>query len=155
MAVYDKLTSAIYNDIVSGLRGYTTNISLSLEQLADDIADERLAVIRELYLKGVIPKKDLFLTIPCIDVDCKSIDKCWCGEQTEFEDATAHFEIPQLIPDFGKDSIEYLGSTDFRYPFQVYTDMTSWLYSKYRKRFSKTPAVFINTTPNENGMYDC
>jgi hypothetical protein len=38
----DKLVSAVHNDIVSGLRGYHTNLSLSDEQLADDIIDERL-----------------------------------------------------------------------------------------------------------------
>jgi hypothetical protein len=38
----DKLVSAIRNDVVSGLRGYHTNLSMSDEQLADDIIDERL-----------------------------------------------------------------------------------------------------------------
>lgn len=38
----DKLVSAIKNDIISGLRGYTNNLSISDEQLAQDIIDERL-----------------------------------------------------------------------------------------------------------------
>jgi len=37
-----KLASAIYNDIIGGLRGYHTNFSLSMEQLEQDIVDERL-----------------------------------------------------------------------------------------------------------------
>jgi hypothetical protein len=37
-----KLASAIRNDVVSGLRGYHTNMSMSLEQLEDDIIDMRL-----------------------------------------------------------------------------------------------------------------
>nr|DAM35496.1 MAG TPA: hypothetical protein [Bacteriophage sp.] len=44
----DKLASAIRNDIVGGLRGYHTNLSLSNEQLIDDIIDERLLAIKEL-----------------------------------------------------------------------------------------------------------
>ena len=36
----NKLASAILNDILSGLRGITSNISLSVEQLEDDIVDE-------------------------------------------------------------------------------------------------------------------
>ena len=43
----DKLVSAIRNDVVSGLRGYHTNLSISLEQLEQDIIDERLQIIKE------------------------------------------------------------------------------------------------------------
>ena len=38
----EKLASAIRNDVVGGLRGYHTNLSMSLEQLMDEIVDERL-----------------------------------------------------------------------------------------------------------------
>ena len=40
--VFNKLASAIFNDIYGGLRGYASNLSMSLEQLEDDIIDERL-----------------------------------------------------------------------------------------------------------------
>ena len=153
--ILDKLTSAVYNDIVSGLRGYSTSISLSLEQLADDIADERLAIIKEYFLKGVIPKQELLISITCITVDCKSMDKCYCNYDTSQDDLTAHFEIPQLVTDFGAESIEFIGSSDKTIPFQVYTTLTAWRYSKYKKRYQKKPAVFVDTTPNQNGMYDC
>ena len=61
--VYSKLASAIYNDIKSGLAGYTANPTISMEQLEDDIIDERLQIIKEYALKGVLPKKDLALSI--------------------------------------------------------------------------------------------
>ena len=38
----EKLASAIRNDVVAGLRGYHTNLSMSMEQLEQDIIDERL-----------------------------------------------------------------------------------------------------------------
>ena len=41
MGYYEKLASAIYNDIMSGLRGYSSNPSMSLEKLEDDIIDEK------------------------------------------------------------------------------------------------------------------
>ena len=153
--ILDKLTSAVYNDIVSGLRGYSNSISLSLEQLTDDIADERLAIIKEYFLKGLIPKQELLLSITCIEVGCKSMDKCYCGIEDPYKEFTAHFEIPQLVTDFGSEAIEFIGSSDKTVSFQVYTNLTSWRYSKYRKRYQKRPSVFIDTTPNENGMYDC
>lgn len=45
--IFSKLASAIRNDVVSGLRGYHHNMSMSIEQLQDDIVDERLQVIKE------------------------------------------------------------------------------------------------------------
>lgn len=148
----DKLVSAIRNDIVSGLRGYHTNLSISLEQLEQDIIDERLQVIKEYTLKGILPARDLYLSINCIPVDCKNIEKCKCKE-SEFQTPTAHFEIPQLLD--GLQSIDYLGSVDKQLPFLYYTSPASFRYHKYKKRGKNKPYVWIDTTPNENGMYDC
>lgn len=150
----DKLVSAIKNDVVSGLRGYHTNLSMSDEQLADDIIDERLQIIKEYSLQGILPTKDLYLSINCIPVDCKDIERCKCG----LEDCltpTAHFEIPQLLNDYGLQSVDYIGSSDRQLPFIYYTSSTAFRYHKYRKRGKNKPYVWIDTTPNENGMYDC
>ena len=148
----DKLVSAIRNDVVSGLRGYHTNLSISLEQLEQDIIDERLQIIKEYTLKGILPARDLYLSINCIPVDCKNIEKCRCKE-SEFQTPTAHFEIPQLLD--GLQSIDYLGSVDKQLPFLYYTSPASFRYHKYKKRGKNKPYVWIDTTPNENGMYDC
>ena len=72
--ILDKLASAIRNDVVGGLRGYHTNMSMSLDQIKDDIIDMRLQVIKEYSLKGILPYKDLLTEINCIPVDCKNID---------------------------------------------------------------------------------
>ena len=45
--IINQLASAIRNDIVGGLRGYHTGESMSLEQLEQDIVDERLQIIKE------------------------------------------------------------------------------------------------------------
>ena len=151
-----KLASAIRNDIVSGLRGYHTNLSMSIEQLEDDIIQERLQVLKEYSLKGILPVKDLYLSINCIPVDCKSIERCKCNFQDECsEPPIAHFEIPQVLGDYGDLSIDYIGSTDRQLPFIFYTSSTAFRYHKYRKRGKNRPYVWIDTTPNENGMYDC
>ena len=53
-------------------------------------------------------------------------------------------------------AIDYIGSTDRQFPFVFYTSSYVWnYYHKYRKRGKHKPFVFIDTTPNENGMYDC
>ena len=150
----DKLVSAIKNDVISGLRGYHTNLSMSDEQLADDIIDERLQIIKEYSLKGILPTRDLYLSINCIPVDCKDIERCRCGKE-DYLTPTAHFEIPQLLNDYGLQSVDYIGSSDRQLPFIYYTSSTAFRYHKYKKRGKNKPYVWIDTTPNENGMYDC
>ena len=149
----DKLVSAIKNDVVSGLSGFHTNLNFSDELIAQDVVDERLQIIKEYSLKGIMPLKDLYISINCIKVDCKNIEKCHCGMSDE--EPVAHFEIPQLLNDYGNLSIDYLGSTDRQLPFVFYTSSTAFRYHKYRKRGKNKPYVWIDTTPNENGMNDC
>lgn len=152
----EKLASAIRNDIVSGLQGYHSNPSMSMEQLQQDIIDERLSILKEYSLKGIMPVKDLYISINCIPVDCKSIDRCRCNRENSCDDTpVAHFEIPQILNDYGDQSIDYIGSTDRQIPFIFYTSPTAFRNRKYKKRGKNKPVVWIDTTPNENGMYDC
>lgn len=151
-----KLASAIHNDVLGGLRGYHHNLSLSTEQLEQEIVQMRLSIIKEYSLKGILPTKDLYLSINCIDVDCKDMDRCRCNKESGCpEDPIAHFEIPQVVNDYGSLSIDYIGSTDRMFPFIYYSSATAFRYHKYRKRGKNKPYVWIDTTPNENGMYDC
>ena len=153
--VYSKLASAIYNDIVSGLQGYTSTPTLSLEQLEDDIVDERLALIKEYSLKGIIQKNDLIRAINCIPIDCKDIENCDSCTNSGFEGTpTMHFEIPPILTEFGG-GIEYIGSADMQQPFLWYTNPYTMKYHKYRKRNKNRPYVYINMAPNSNKMYDC
>jgi hypothetical protein len=75
-----------------------------------------LLIIKEQYLKGVLPIKDLLIAINCVDVDCESLERCKCKASTN-DTLVAHFQIPQLIHDFGKQAIEYIGSPDRRNQF--------------------------------------
>lgn len=152
----EKLASAIRNDVVSGLRGYHHNMSMSMEQLEDEIISERLQVLKEYSLKGTLPFKDLYLSINCIPIDCKDLERCGaCHGGDNCLTPTAHFEIPQVLNDYGALSIDYIGSSDRMNPFIYYTSSTAYRYHKYRKRGKNKPYVWIDTTPNENGMYDC
>jgi len=122
-----KLASQVYNNINSGLQGFRTNDSMSLELLADSVVQERLQVIKEYSLKGILPVKDLYISVNCIPVDCKDIERCRCnmGSSDDCENtATAHFEIPQIVNDYGAMSIDYIGSADHQYPFLYSTSST-------------------------------
>lgn len=152
--IINKLASAIINDVLAGLQGFHTNISMSTEQIEDEIVEERLLILKEYSLKGILPVKDLYISINCIPIDCKDLERCKCNTQDNLT-PVAHFEIPQLLNDYGTLSIEYLGSTDRQLPFIYYTSPTTFQQHKYRKRGKSKPYVWIDNTPNENGMYDC
>jgi len=113
MNAYTNLASAVYNNIVGGLRGYHQTPNFSIEQLEDDVRDERLKLIKEYVLKGLLPRKDLLLSLNCIEVDCENLDRCRCkADADDCDELVAHFEIPQIALDFGTDAIEYIGTTD-------------------------------------------
>lgn len=151
----EKLASQIRNDVVSGLRGYHQNLSMNMDQLQDEIVACRLEILHQYFLKGIFPIKDLVLAINCIDVDCKALERCSCGKASEDDTLVAHFEIPQVISYFGKQAIQYIGSTDRKNKFTVITSLTELENKKYRKRGKSKPYVWIDYSPNENGMLDC
>lgn len=148
----NKLASAIYNDIVSGLAGITSTPTISIDQLEDDIVDERLQIIKEYAAKNLVPRNDLLMAINCIKLDCMSLDRCPCGDKS-YSKPELHFEIPQTINDLGADAIEFIGSVDRAQFFKVYTN-TSFQFHKYLKRGASRPFVYIEPTPNMNNMYD-
>jgi len=150
--VINQLASAVYNDIVAGLAGIVANPTISMEQLEQDIVDERLSLIKQYTLAGKISKRDLLISINCIEVDCKSLDKCCYGDLHSSK-PIAHFEIPQLLHDFGDDAIAYVGSTDKMNEFKVYTTPI-FKYHSLRPTGKNRPYVYIEPTPNENNMYD-
>lgn len=137
---------------MSGLRGYSSNMSISLDQLEDEIVEERLQIIKEYALKGVYPKEDLMMTINCIPIDCKPIERCCLNPDSG--ESVAHFEIPQILIDYGIQSINYIGATDRQLPFIWYYNTNQWNTHKYRKRGKNKPYVYIDVTPNSNNMYD-
>ncbi len=145
-----QIASAIYNDVVSGLRGFSGTPTMSLKQLEDEVIEERQVVIKEWFLKGILTRKDMMLAINCIEVDCKDAARC-CN--IELGEKQMHFEIPQLVNDLDIDAIEFIGSVDRAIQYVVYND-TTYQFHKYKKRSKYVPYVYIETTPNENGMYD-
>lgn len=151
----EKLASQIRNDVVSGLRGYHHNLSMNMEQLQDEIVACRLEILYQYFLKGIFPIKDLLIAINCINVDCESLERCRCREVNPDDTLVAHFEIPQLVSYYGKQSLEYVGSTDRRNKFQIISSLSELENRKYRKRGKDKPYVWIDFSPNKNGMLDC
>lgn len=156
MQYLDYITSAILNDVVSGYPGLTNNLRLSTEQLEHDVIETRLSLIKEYALKGILPLNDLYMSINCLEVDCKPIEKCSMCKPSKFTgDEVAHVEIPQILTSIGDEAVAYFGTINRQLPFKVYMNPTSYKYHQYDRSLKKKPYVFIDTTPNENNMYDC
>lgn len=147
----EQLSSAIENNVMSGLRGAEVNVSFSMDQIQDAIIQERMQIIKEYSMKNMIPVRDLMISIPCVEVDCKDIDRC-CSTQYPLE-KLKHIEIPQVYNDLGGDAIEYIGSVDRMYPYAVYTT-DAFRQHKYRRRGADKTFVWVDTTPNINNMND-
>lgn len=128
----EKLASQIRNDVVSGLRGYHTNLSMNLKQLEDEIVAVRLSIIHEYFLKGIFPIKDLLLSINCVPVDCEALERCQCGHSGST--MVRHFQIPQLISYYGSQAIDYIGSVDRQNKFNIVSSLSEAKNLKYRKK---------------------
>lgn len=127
------------------------NPNISLEQLEDEVIEMREAIIKEWYLKGILKPHDLMLSINCIDVNCDDPAKCCITSSGKSE---KHFEIPILMNDLGVDAIDWIGTIDKEERYDVYFSRDALKFRKYRRRGANRPYVFIDKTPNENGMYD-
>lgn len=148
----EKLASQIRNDVVSGLKGYHTNLSMNMDQLQDEVVACRLSILNDLYTKGIAPIKELLIAINCVKVDCKSLERCSCGRQGN---TIRHFEIPQIVTTYGNQAINYIGSVDRQNKFKVLTSLSEFQNRQYRRVKSNKPYVWIDFAPNENGMLDC
>lgn len=150
----EKLASQIRNDVTSGLRGYHQNLSMNMEQLQDEVVACRLAILNEYFLKGIFPIKDLLIAINCIDVDCESLERCSCGKTSQGQ-PIKHFEIPQIVTQYGKQAIDYIGSSDRQNKFTVISSLSELKTRQYKRRGLSKPYVWIDYSPNTDGMLDC
>ena len=156
----NQIASAIINDLFSGnLVSLSNRAMISQEQIEDECIEARCAIIKDWYLKNMLNLGDMMVAINCVEVDCKDQNKCSCMSSLANAKMAKHFEIPQLMPGLGVDALAFVGSTDRSHAFKVYYNLEAikyqQYYQKYRKRPNNKPFVYIEKTPNENGMYDC
>lgn len=147
----NEIASAVFNDVTSALAGANSNPVIDMDQLSDEVVAERERVILEWWKKGILQKGDLLTAINCINVDCEDPTKC-CNNKAGYSEK--HFEIPQLISGIGEDAIYWIGSADRKQQYSTYYTPVQASYHKYNKRRKTKPYVYIEKTPNENGMYD-
>lgn len=150
-----KITSAIINDLYGGSAGLTANPSISYEQIEDEVVEKRIAVIKELYHKGLINPDELAMSINCIPVECEDMAACDNCSADYFisNKKNLHCEIPILMDDV--DAILYIGSVDKSTRYSVYYSIDQARNHQYRRRRNTEPFVYIDRTPNKNNMHNC
>ena len=156
----NQIASAIINDLFSGnLVSLSNRAMISQDQIEDEVIETRNAVIKDWYLKNALNLSDMMVAINCIEVDCKDQNKCSCISSLANAKMAKHFEIPQLMPGLGSDALMFIGSTDRSNSFKIYYNLEAIKYQqhyqRYRKKPNPKPFVYVEKTPNENGMYDC
>lgn len=156
----NQIASAIINDLFSGnLVSLSNRAMISQDQIEDEVIETRNAVIKDWYLKNALNLSDMMVAINCVEVDCKDQNKCSCISSLANAKMAKHFEIPQLMPGLGSDALMFVGSTDRSNAFKIYYNLEAikyrQYYQKYRKKSNPKPFVYVEKTPNENGMYDC
>ena len=147
----EAIASAVYNHIQNGTSGMSSNPKISLEQLQDEVVAERMQVVKEYLLNGVLNLEELFLSLNCVEVNCDNMSKC-CN--LPVGQKALHFEIPPVVFINGSDTIKFIGSIDRAVRYKVYTD-ESWRYHIYNKRRGNKPYVYVDTSINSNGNLDC
>lgn len=149
----EQLSSVIYNNVVSGIDGNHIDRKFSMAQIEDDIINERLSIIKEYSLKGLLPAADLMIKINCVELDDQPINRI-----NEFEAFDGyyikHFEIPQIAYVYDKESIGYAGTIDGRNSFSIYTDRHAWINHRNKRFLKQRSHVFIDMATNFNNKYD-
>jgi hypothetical protein len=146
----EAIASAVYNHIQNGTANMSANPKISIEQLQDEVVAERIQVVKEYLLNGVLNLEELFLSLNCVEVDCDYMSKC-CN--LPVGQKALHFEIPPIVLISGSDTIKFIGSIDRAVKYKIYTD-ESWRYHKYNRRIGNKPYVYIDTSINSNGNLD-
>lgn len=149
----EQLSSVIYNNVVSGIDGNHIDRKFSMAQIEDDIINERLTIIKEYSLKGLLPANDLMIKINCVELDDQPINRI--GEFEAFNGYyIKHFEVPQIAYAFDKESVGYVGTIDGQNSFTIYTDRHAWINHRNKRFVKQNPHVFIDTATNYNNKYD-
>lgn len=151
MGFINREASAVINDLLGGLENYSSTLNFSIEQIEDELVEERRGCILKYYKQNMLPLQELAISLRCVSTDCETLDRC-CAS-SEYQQPQLHFEIPPIVDI--PEAVVYVGSTDLQVPLKVYTNPALIKMHKYKIRGSKKPFVFIDTNLNSKGRMDC
>jgi hypothetical protein len=101
-----EIASAIVNKIQQGLAA-SGNFRVPIQQIEDEVAITRNAILGDLAKKGILEMIGLYQTIPCIDME--TVNGCCYSKEP----------IPQIYFPYNLNPILYIGGSCFKKPFKV------------------------------------
>lgn len=149
----EQLSSIIYNNIVSGIEGSHIDLKFSLSQIEDDIINERLQIIKEYAIKGMLPSADLMIKLSNIKLLDQPTSGIGSSDLNGFNIKT--FEVPQIAFVYDKESIAYIGNDSGQDSFPFYIDRHAWVNHRYKRFIKQRPHVYVDLATNENNKYNC
>lgn len=151
--MYSKLASAIYNDLHAGMKNLSNEWSITIEQIEDTIKDVRVKLLDDKLQNDIRLLKVYSTSLGCIKVDCAPLDNCMECMKSNLpsSDPMPHFKIPQPLFNNVCVYISYIGTTDMKEPFPIYTDFEHIEAMKHRRVPIRKPYVYLNPSPDSEG----
>lgn len=142
----NQISSAILNDLHSGLKGATINVNISVEQIEDEVITTRNMLLKQQSLNGIANLRNHYVNINCIPLECEDVSDCCEG----FSFHTAKtFTIPRPIDILN--SVAYIGTIDKKKSFKVYFD-ESYAYHQHNRLIKDRPYVWLNLASLKDGV---
>lgn len=148
----NEITSAIRNRVSDGLSGNISNQAYSIKQLEEEVDLERAAYIQTYSDSGrKMNAKYMYQSIDGMHVECHDLSQnAPCGFSSG--SGVPAVKIPPVASTFDDSAVEYFGLMNKQEDFIVYFDTDSISNHKYRHRTAKRPFIWIDTSPDKEGM---
>jgi hypothetical protein len=173
-----EMASAILNRLTDALSGAVSNLSISEDQVFDEIDLQRADLIHKYDGTKKLDTAFLEQTVCDIEVICRPCAKACrilpetffpktgadtistglssfgsSGGKISLEPEIPSLKIPKLLSGFDRKSLSYVGLSNKREDFIVYFDMNSIGIHKRRMRTKHAPFAWVDTnTCSENMM---
>tara|TARA_R110000765_G_scaffold214255_2_gene319326 strand:+ start:13 stop:702 length:690 start_codon:yes stop_codon:yes gene_type:complete len=147
---HNELASTIRNRVADGLSGNIADQAFSVEQLMAEIDLTRADIINKREQTAKLDSKYLMQKIDIIPIVCKPMSED-CIYQEPGGDIPS-INVPKIMPTFGDDAIEYLGTVNMQERFSVYYHPDDIQHHKVRVRTAHRPFAWVDLAPNKEDM---
>lgn len=142
------MASTIRNRVSDGLSGAIADQSFSLEQLMAEIDLVRADIINKTETTARLDPKYLMQKIVNIPIEMRNMSED-CLIQEPCGDVPS-IKIPRIIPTFGDDAIEWLGTMNMQENFLIYYHPDQIKHHRVKRRVRHRPYAWVDLAPNKD-----
>lgn len=141
----NAIADIIINSVYSGTKG-VANISLSKDQVKDEINLARNRMILDLHRKYALETEGLYQDITCLKATKKDIRQaCPVDDTAQKEHKVLAVEIPRLLHIPRMNPIKYLGNSNRQVEWKYFWG-NDFIYRQYDKYAKNAPVAWVNNT---------